>query len=198
MDGRAHALFNGGMPQSHHVAAISDKEAAESLPRRTPPFGTKTQVARGLLQLHCRLRGELAKAGSGEGQLIPVADAKRYMLHIEALMPLLGVDFDPASLPAIRTRQQIGHLDWGELRTGTLKVLRLNGGWMTYREIMETLLARNRVTLSDHDKTRFLQKVREALFFQMKAGAVEREQVISLGAHDQIQRFRLSPTLFRR
>jgi len=173
-------------------AAVSPTSAA------APPFGKKTQVARGLLQLLCRLRGELAKAKCGEDQLMPADEARRYMHHIEALMPLLGVDFDPAALPTIRTRRQIGHLDWGGMRTGTLTVLRLHGGWMTYREIMDALLARNRLSLSDSDKARFLQKIREALFFQMKAGAVEREQVIGFGVHDQVQRFRLSTTLFRR
>ena len=187
------------MSQYRYFVAAASNKAAAALPARSAPLvGTKSQVARGLLQLHCRLRGELAKAGCGEDQLMPVAEAKRYMRHIEALMPLLGVDFDPASLPTIRTRRQIGHLDWGSLRTGTLTVLRLHGGWLTYREIMDAVLARNRVTLSESDKPKFLQKVREALFFQMKAGAVEREQVIGLGVHDRIQRFRLSPTMFRR
>ena len=38
---------------------------------------------------------------------------------------------------------------------------------------------------------------RSALFFQMKAGTVERELEIAPGANDQTQRFRLSQTRFR-
>jgi len=68
---------------------------------------------------------------------------------------------------------------------------------MTYRQIAEALLARRQLSLEVARMSKFVQKVREALFFQMKAGAVEREMAISFGVHDQKQRFRLSRTIFR-
>ena len=120
------------------------------------------------------------------------------MRCIEGLMPLLNVDFDPESIKAVRTRVQIGPLEWGELRTGTLVVLKDNGGWMNAREIAEALLARRRALLDQRDMKHFVQKVREALFFQMRAGAVERELDIEPTQGDRIQRYRLSRTLFRR
>ena len=114
-------------------------------------------------------------------------------------MPLLGVDFDPDLLKPVRTRVQIGPLDWGDLRSGTLAVLKGHGDWMTYRGIAEALLSRRQKDLDAPTMAKFVQKVREALFFQMRAGAVERERTIDikLGDHDQRQRFRLSRTLFR-
>jgi len=83
------------------------------------------------------------------------------------------------------------------MRSGTLSVLKERGDWMTCREIAEALLARRQKTLDVPTMAKFVQKVREALFFQMKASAVEREATIGLGVHDQTQRFRLSRTLFR-
>lgn len=52
-------------------------------------------------------------------------------------------------------------------------------GWMTYRRISDALLARNRKgsSLDVQAMSKFVQKVREALFFRMKAGTVERELI---------------------
>jgi len=147
--------------------------------------------------LYIRLKGELRKAACDEEALLDPAAAKSYMKHIEGLMPLLGVDFDPDLLKPVRTRVQIGPLDWGDLRSGTLAVLKGHGDWMTYRGIAEALLSRRQKDLDVPNMAKFVQKVREALFFQMKAGAVERELAIGLGVHDQKQRFRLSRKMFR-
>ena len=154
------------------------------------------QTAQALVRLYGRLKGELSKASAGEDVLIPVGDVTLHMSRIIGLMPLLGIDFDPE---AVKTRVQIGPLKWGNLRSGTLAVLRHRGDWMTYREIADALLARNRKAkaLDVAQMSKFVQKVREALFFQMKAGAVERELEIGIGVSDQHQRFRLSQTLFR-
>jgi hypothetical protein len=88
---------------THQVGDEVDNSALASgpPPLREPPFGTKPQLSRALLQLHCRLRGELAKARSGEDLLRPVPEVECDMLHVEALMPLLGVDFEPESLRPI-------------------------------------------------------------------------------------------------
>ena len=102
------------------------------------------QTARALVRLYGRLKGELSKAGAGEEVLIPVDDVKLHMSRIIGLMPLLGIDFDPEAVTTVKTRVQVGPLKWGNLRSGTLTILRHRGDWMTYRQITEALLARNR------------------------------------------------------
>ena len=120
------------------------------------------QTAQALVRLYGRLKGELSKASAGEDVLIPVGDVTLHMSRIIGLMPLLGIDFDPE---AVKTRVQIGPLKWGNLRSGTLAVLRHRGDWMTYREIADALLARNRKAkaLDVAQMSKFVQKVREAL-----------------------------------
>jgi hypothetical protein len=150
--------------------------------------------------MYGRLKGELEKAAAGEEVLIHAGDAKRHMSRIVGLMPLLGVDFEPEAVKTVRTRVQIGPLDWGDLRSGTLTILRAKGDWMSYREIAQALLARNRkqTVLDVRTMSKFVQKVREALFFQTRDGWVERESELETGKNDQKQRFRLSQTRFRR
>lgn len=66
------------------------------------------------------------------------------MSRIIGLMPLLGIDFDLEAVKTVKTRVQVGPLEWGKLRSGTLTVLRHKGDRRTYREIVDALLARNR------------------------------------------------------
>ena len=155
------------------------------------------QTAQALVRLFGRLKGELSKASAGEDVMIPIGDVELHMSRIIGLMPLLGIDFDPEAVKTVKTRVQAGPLKWGNLRSGTLAVLRHRGDWMTYREIAEALIARNGKTLDVALMSKFVQKVRESLFFQMKAGTVERELEIASGVMDQNQRFRLSRTRFR-
>ena len=67
------------------------------------------------------------------------------------------------------------------------------------RDRVEALPARQQLVLDARTMSKFVEKVREALFFQMRAGSVERESAIDikLGDHDQRQRFRLSRKMFR-
>ena len=181
--------INAAGPSTNH--ANSGRPVAPQLPVST------LQLSRGLLRLYGRLKSELRKSEGDEETLLDPEAARRYMKHIEGLMPLLGVDFDPDLLKPLRTRVQIGPLDWGDLRSGSLAILKAHGDWMTYREIAEALLARRQVELDVPTLSKFVQKVREALFFQMSVGAVERESAIGLGVHDQKQRFRLSRKMFR-
>ena len=60
---------------------------------------------------------------------------------------------------------------------------------MTYQGIAEALLSRRQKDLDVPTMAKFVQKVREALFFQMRAGAVERERTIDIKLvnHDQRQ-----------
>ena len=102
------------------------------------------QTARALVRLYGRLKGELSKASAGEEVMIPVGDVDLHMSRIIGLMPLLGIDFDPEAVKTVKTRVQVDPLKWGNLRSGTLTVLRHRGDWMTYREIADALLARNR------------------------------------------------------
>lgn len=163
------------------------------------PIST-VQTAQALIRLYARLKGEISKAEAGEPVLVPTTAARQHMRRIAGLMPLLGINFDPDAINATKTRIPDGPLDWGDLRTGTLVVLRARGDWMTYREIAEGLLERRTdpVALDVRTMSKFVQKVRESLFFQVKARVVEKELDIEPGASDRPQRFRLSRTLFRR
>ena len=102
------------------------------------------QTAQALVRLYGRLKRELSEASAGEDVLIPVSDVNLHMSRIIGLMPLLGIDFDPEAVTTVKTRVQVGPLKWGNLRSGTLTVLRHWGDWMTYRAIADALLARNR------------------------------------------------------
>jgi hypothetical protein len=178
------------------VEDLPDMAAKRTLPRAILPIPT-TQTARGLLRIYGRLKGELAKARSGEDVFMEPDEARAYMAHIKGLMPLLGVDFDPKAIRTVRSREQVGPLSHGGMRGGTLAVLKRNGGWMTYREIMQAHLTRSGAKLNKEEERHFLQKIREALFFLTKDGAVERELNISVGKTDELQRFRLSRKMFR-
>lgn len=73
--------------------------------------------------------------------------------------------------------------------------LKARRDWMTYREVADALLARNRANLDVPTKSKFVQKVREAMFFQMKAGAVEREREIDIRLGDQPRTAAAIPTV---
>ena len=170
------------------VATKADPSADQANSGR--PIGPQLPVStlrlsRDMLRLYVRLKGELRKAAGDEETLLDPEAARRYTKHIEGLMPLLGVDFVPDLLKPVRTRVQLGPLDWGNLRSGSLAILKAHGDWMTCREIAEALLARRQVVLDVPTLSKSVQKLREALFFQMKVGAVERESAIGLGVHDQ-------------
>ena len=59
------------------------------------------------------------------------------MDHIAGIMPLFGVDFDPAAVKTVRTRVREGPLKHGQLRHGTLLALKKNGGFMVYQEVLD-------------------------------------------------------------
>lgn len=83
------------------------------------PLGIATrELARDLLRFHMRLTGELAKHADGEVALVELAEVHRLLAGIANLMGLLGVDFDPAALPSIRTRPQSTALEHGGMCTG--------------------------------------------------------------------------------
>jgi hypothetical protein len=92
-----------------------------------PPYGTDIfglptiQAARALIRRYSRYQGELKKAASGEQVLVSVAKSKKMLIHLEAILGEMNVKFTPSVLKAIRTRQQIGPLEWG-------KVSRVNQG----------------------------------------------------------------------
>ncbi len=160
------------------------------------PIAT-VQTARGLLRIYARLRGELAKAKDGEELLMMPADAHAAMNHIEALMPLLAVRFDPSALKPIRTRPKIGPLGYGDVRGGVLAALRAHGGWMSYTELADAVLAKHKATLASPAYAHFLQKLKEAAHVLAKQGAVEREFALKFSYSASVQRLRLSQTLFR-
>jgi len=160
------------------------------------PIAT-VQTARGLLRIYARLRGELAKAKAGEELFLTPDDARVAMSHIEALMPLLGVRFEPSALRPIRTRPKIGPLGYGDVRAGVLAALRAHGGWMSYTELADAVLVKHNATLAGPSYAHFLQKLREATHVLAKQGAVEREATLKFAYSPGGQRLRLSQTLFR-
>ena len=160
------------------------------------PIAT-TSTARNLLRIYARLKGELLKDKTGEDTLVAADEAQQAMAHIAALMPFLGVNFDPKALRPIRTRPHFGPLNHGDVRAGVLAQLRTHGGWLTYVEIADAILTQNRVELTGGQRKHFLQKLREGTHALMQAGAVERERELKLGENRGLQRWRLSRTMFR-
>jgi hypothetical protein len=155
-----------------------------------------TQLARGLIRLHSRLRGELVKRGTSEAPMVAAEAAHEAMAHIKGVLDFLGINFVPEALKPIRTREQIGPLGYGDLRAGILAVLRSAGDWLTYEEIAQAVIARAQLTLTAQQYRHFLQMLREAAHALKAKGAVERENDITPGDQAQ-QRLRLSRALFR-
>lgn len=94
-------------------------------------------IAQGLIRIYGRLQGELNKAQAGRQLLIEPAQSKELMKHIEGLMPLFGVDLDPAVVKTVHTRLREGPLKHGQLRHGALMAFKKNGGFMTYQEVLD-------------------------------------------------------------
>jgi hypothetical protein len=91
------------------------------------------QTGRALIRLHQRLRGELAKQQYGEQLLVTIKTVRRAMIAIEALMPILGVDFDESLLRVVRNRVRVSPLGHGGMRAGILSALRMCQKAMTYQ-----------------------------------------------------------------
>lgn len=169
-------------------------------PKRPEPLLPKLSVSivQGLIRIYGRLQGEMDKASDGRQLLIEPDQAKKFMGHIEGLMPLFGIDFDPITVKAIRTRVRAGPLKHGELRHGALIALKKNGGFMTYIEIMNFIIARHKLRLSDAEQALLLRRVKEGMFFLLRLNEVERESELgSNGTNDERQRFKLSPSKYR-
>jgi len=75
-----------------------------------------TQTARGLLRIYERLNGELLKHRTQQEVMVAPEQALQVMEHIAALMPFLGVNFDPKALKPLRTQPKIGPLGYGDER----------------------------------------------------------------------------------
>jgi hypothetical protein len=156
-----------------------------------------TATARSLLRIYVRLWGELEKAAAGDEVMMAPEEAQRAMENIEALMPLLGVNFDRSKLRPVRTLPKNGPLDFGELRSNILAVLRKAGDWLTYPEIADTILRMHSVEMTVAQRSYFVQKVREAIHALVQRGVLEKERSLEPCAQKGLQRVRLSQTLFR-
>lgn len=159
-----------------------------------------TQLARGLIHLHRRLRGELAKSASDEELMVAPAVAQDTMGHIEALLAFLKIDFQPEVLRPIRSRIMCGPLAYGELRVDVLRALKTaqtSVEWLTYQELTDAILAKHGLMLPAPRRKHFLQKLREAVHQLHGQGAVEPERPLVKGGLQPQQRWRLSRTLFR-
>ena len=166
------------------------------LPSCPLPIST-TQLARGLIRLHARLRGELAKARDDEELLVDGETAAAMLKHLDAVIAFLGVDFAPSAVRPIRTRPKIGPMGYGDLRAEILAALRAKGAWMAYTDIAQAVIAKRSLNLTPAQRRHFLQKLREATHVLAGQGAVEREHAIRPAEFNAKQRWRLSQRLFR-
>jgi hypothetical protein len=148
-------------------------------------------LARGLIRLHMRLRGELEKSRSTEQTYVPILKARRLMQAIDGLMPIFGINFDPTGLRSIRTRRRVGPFEYGGLRHGILTTLRRANRWMTYEEIATCLLASRQVSLARERYRHFLQKLREAVLFLRRRGRLDAESAIGIRDGLTRQRWRI-------
>ena len=161
------------------------------------------QLARNLIYIYARLKGEIAKADDRQDMMIPFVQVKEYMRFIQHLMPLLRVDFDPRAIAPVRSRILDGPLKHGQVRIGALKVLKKHGDWMSCRQIAEAVLSLHQMVLTPALKIKFVKVMNESLFYQYKAGTLEREfepKVETAPGADRRphhQRYRLSQKRFR-
>jgi hypothetical protein len=158
------------------------------------PLGMPTlSLARGLIRLHMRLRGERDKSRSTERVYVPISKARKLMQAIEGLMPIFGINFDPTRLRSIRTRRRVGPFEYGGLRHGILTTLRRANRWMSYEEIATTLLERRQVSLARERYRHFLQKLREAVLFLRRRGRLDAESAVGIRDGLTRQRWRIRP-----
>ncbi len=161
------------------------------------------QLARNLIYIYARLKGEIAKADDWQEMMIPFVQVKEYMRFIQQLMPLLGVDFDPHAIAPVRSKILDGPLKWGELRIGALKVLKKQGDWMTCRQIAEAVLSLHQIVLTHAQNMKFVSAMNTSLFVQYTAGTLEREfepkaeTAPGVDRRPHHQRYRLSQKRFR-
>lgn len=168
--------------------------------RHKPPYGTDVfglptiQAARTLIRRYIRYQGEVKKAASGEQVLVSAAKSKKMLVHLAAVLGDMNVKFTPSALKAIRSRPPNGPLEWGQVRAGILKTLRISGKWMNYSQLADALLADHGLRLH-HDPDRyqhFLQKVKEAVHVLGNRGHVEQESFTGLRDGRSRQRWRLA------
>ena len=138
-----------------------------------------------------RLAGEILKARSGEAVFIAPEEAKAAMGHVLATLEFLGVKVDRRKLKARRTRPQIGLLSHGGIRRGILKALKASGSWMSYDEIVDSILHTSCIELPVERRRHFQQKIREAVFNLRGTGLIQCEHTISAGDGSRRQRWRL-------
>jgi hypothetical protein len=168
--------------------------------RHKPPYGTDVfglptiQAARTLIRRYIRYQGELKKAASGEQVLVSAAKSKKMLVHLAAVLGDMNVKFSPTVLKAIRTRPPSGPLEWGQVRAGILKTLRIGNEWMNYSQIADALLVDHGLRLHQDSKRyrHFLQKVREAVHVLANRGHVEQELFTGLRDGRSRQRWRLA------
>ena len=191
-----------------HVAAIVvflgyDLDPSRLRPIKTAPKSDwpgllpvpTLQTARALIRLHQRLRGELAKREAGERFLVDTRRTRRTITAIEALMPLLGIDFDASRLRVVRNRKRVGPFRHGHMRSGILAALRESGASLSYREIADALLIKHRKKLPVDRYRHFLQKIREALYNLKVKGRVQPQLLTGLRDGTSRQRWRLRSRL---
>ena len=89
-------------------AAIKNKSRSDTTKPAGPPGPLlpklSISIVQGLIGIYGRLQGELNNAQAGRQILIDASHPKDLMKPIAGLMPLFGIDFDPAAVKTVRTR----------------------------------------------------------------------------------------------
>lgn len=153
------------------------------------PLGIATYgLARDLLRLHMRLKGELIKHIEGETALVRPAKVQRLLGSIAGLMEFLEIDFQPKALPSIRTRIHVSPLGHGGMRSGVVRALKDTDKGLTYDELTQAILARSGEQLSPDRYRHFRQKIREACHALAKRGRLEAD--LRVGLRDGLTRQR--------
>jgi hypothetical protein len=169
-------------------AAINAVRARPGAPGGHPLGIATRELARDLLRLHMRLKGELAKHAERETTLVGPGEVHRLLASIAGLMRLLEIEFDPMALPTIRTRIQLSPLGYGGMRAGIVKALRESEAALSYEELTQAILARRSAQLSIDRYRRFRQKIREACHALAKRGRIE--ALLNVGLRDGLTRQR--------
>lgn len=169
-------------------------------PARLPLPYPAVMLERSLLRLYGRLLGEQQKRLDRQPQLLDPDQVERGLSLISELLDYLGTGSDLQVLRPVKTWPKIGPLDFGEMQTEVLAVLRRKGAqWMTVKAIADEIQERHSFELTAEQRQHFLQKLRESLHRSWNDGGfVEPEKAIAKGSGASVeQRWRLSPAKFR-
>ena len=151
-----------------------------------------TQATRFLIRLYCRLLGEIKKLDDGKTAVYSRKHAEHKLQTVRLMLELLGADTDLGLLRPVQHWPKDGPLERSDIRRGILRTLRRANDWLTYQELAGAILLHHAVTgLTDAQRKKFVQRVREAMHVLAARGHVECERSYDSMAPGETQRWRL-------